>query len=78
MPYDMIVGSRAQVWHGKAKKTAYGKKGLTKDDLYKNKHGKIVSRRASRKTKTNGTLKHWMKSQGLVMKKGFFGLKQGG
>ncbi len=36
------IGSRAQVWHGTAKKTSGG---LTKDSLLKNKRGKIVSRK---------------------------------
>jgi hypothetical protein len=35
-------GSKAQVWHGNAKKTTGG---LTKRDLMKNKHGRIVSKR---------------------------------
>ena len=36
------VGSRAEVWHGVAH---HLKSGLTKKDLMKNKHGRIVSRR---------------------------------
>ena len=39
-----IVGSRAEVWHGVAKKT---KGGLTKDDLTQNKYGRIVSKKRS-------------------------------
>ena len=35
-------GSRAEVWHGNAKKTTGG---LTKKDLLKNKHGAIVSKK---------------------------------
>jgi hypothetical protein len=38
----MTVGSKAQVWHGTVNKTAGG---LTKKDLMKNKHGRIISRR---------------------------------
>lgn len=38
----LTIGSRAQVWHGTAKKTSGG---LTKSDLVKNKHGRIVSRK---------------------------------
>ena len=38
----MVVGSKAQVWHGTANKTSGG---LTKKDLMKNKHGRIISRR---------------------------------
>ena len=33
-------GSRAEVWHGNATMTTGG---LTKKDLFKNKHGRIVS-----------------------------------
>ena len=72
-----LIGTRAQVWHGIALKTAYGKKGLTKNQLRKNKHGKIVSIRASNKTKSAKTLKKWMRSEGLIVKKGQFGLQQG-
>ena len=38
----MSRGSKAQVWHGNAKKTPGG---LTKSNLMKNKHGRIVSKR---------------------------------
>ena len=46
-----LVGSRTQVWHGIALQTAYGKKGLRKNQLLKNKNGKIVSIRAAKKAK---------------------------
>jgi hypothetical protein len=36
------IGSRASVWRGGAEKTVGG---LTKDDLMKNKHGRIVSKK---------------------------------
>jgi hypothetical protein len=39
--YDMLMGTRAQVWHGTAYKTSGG---LTKSDLMQNKAGRIVSR----------------------------------
>jgi len=39
--YDMLMGTRAQVWHGTAYKTSGG---LTKGDLFQNKAGRIVSR----------------------------------
>jgi hypothetical protein len=39
--YEMLIGSRAQVWHGTAYKTTGG---LTKAHLLKNKCGHIVSR----------------------------------
>ena len=44
----LAVGSRAQVWHGTAKSTGYGRKGLRRHQLKKNKHGRIVSRRMSK------------------------------
>lgn len=36
------IGSKAQVWHGNAKQTSGG---LTKEDLMKNKSGRIVSKK---------------------------------
>lgn len=36
------VGSKAQVWHGNADKTSGG---LTKENLMKNKSGRIVSKK---------------------------------
>ena len=39
--YEMLEGSRAQVWHGTAYKTTGG---LTKNDIMQNKNGRIVSR----------------------------------
>jgi hypothetical protein len=39
--FDMLIGTRAQVWHGTAYKTSGG---LTKNDIMKNKNGRIVSR----------------------------------
>ena len=59
------VGSRAQVWHGTAKKTSGG---LTKKDLFKRK-GRIKSKRASKKAKRNKNLK----KAGWTFKKGEFG-----
>lgn len=47
------VGSRAQVMHGTAMKTPGG---LTKKNLRKNKHGRIVSVRASKSAKKNKNL----------------------
>jgi hypothetical protein len=38
----ITVGSKAQVFHGTAKHTAGG---LTRKDLIRNKHGRIVSRK---------------------------------
>jgi hypothetical protein len=39
--YPMLIGTRAQVWHGTAYKTSGG---LTKNHLMQNKAGRIVSR----------------------------------
>ena len=39
--YEMLMGSRAQVWHGTAYKTSGG---LTKHHLIQNKAGRIVSK----------------------------------
>ena len=39
--YEMLMGSRAQVWHGTAFKTSGG---LTKNNLMQNKAGRIVSK----------------------------------
>ena len=46
-------GSRAQVMHGTAMKTSGG---LTKKNLRKNKHGRIVSVKASKSAKKNKNL----------------------
>lgn len=62
------IGTRAQVWHGTAKKTSGG---LTKSNLMKNKHGRIVSRRKHASGKK--TIKH-LKKLGYVAKKGQFKL----
>ena len=39
--YEILIGSRAQVWHGTAYKTSGG---LKKDNLLQNKNGRIVSK----------------------------------
>jgi hypothetical protein len=39
--FEMLIGTRAQVWHGTAFKTSGG---LTKGDLFQNKAGRIVSK----------------------------------
>jgi hypothetical protein len=39
--YDMLMGTRAQVWHETAYKTSGG---LTKAHLFQNKSGRIVSK----------------------------------
>jgi len=51
------IGSRAEVFHGQATKTSGG---LTKNDLIKNKIGRIVSKKKvqqSKKSKFNPLLK---------------------
>lgn len=66
------IGSRAQVMHGNAKMTGGG---LKKKDLKYNKHGKIVSKKASRAAKKS---KNLIKA-GYITKKGVFGsIKKGG
>ena len=62
------VGTRAQVWHGTAHHTSGG---LTRNALKQNKHGRIVSRKASAAGKK--ALKHLVKA-GFKAKKGSFKL----
>ena len=62
------TGSRAQVWHGTAKKTSGG---LTKNNLMMNKHGRIVSKKKHASGKK--TIKN-LKKLGYVAKKGEFKL----
>ena len=59
------VGSRAEVWHGTAKKTSGG---LLKKDLKKNKRGKIVSKKMSNRAKKEKRLE----KAGYKTKKGVF------
>jgi hypothetical protein len=65
---QQTFGSKAQVWHGTAKKTTGG---LTKSNLMKNKHGRIVSKRKHASGKK--TIKH-LRKLGYVAKKGEFKL----
>ena len=63
---EHTFGTRAQVWHGTAKKTSGG---LMKSALMMNKHGRIVSRKKHNTAKReNRLLKH-----GYGTKKGKFG-----
>ena len=39
--FETLIGSRAQVWHGTSFKTTGG---LTKNDLFQNKNGRVVSK----------------------------------
>ena len=59
------VGSRAEVWHGTAKKTSGG---LLKKDLKKNKRGRIVSKKMSNRAKKEKRLE----KAGYKTKKGEF------
>jgi|SRR6056300_969381 hypothetical protein len=61
----MVVGTRAQVWHGTADRTSGG---LKKSDLIM-KNGRIKSKKASRSAKSNQNLK----KAGWTFKKGEFG-----
>lgn len=59
-------GSRAEVWHGNAKKTTGG---LTKKNLLQNKWGEIVSRKKHMSAKKEKRLEKY----GYFAKKGSFG-----
>jgi hypothetical protein len=65
---EQTFGSKAQVWHGTAKKTSGG---LTKKQLMKNKHGRIVSRKKHSLGKKS--IKH-LRKMGYIAKKGQFTL----
>jgi len=64
--YEMVVGSRAQVWHGTCHKTSGG---LKKSDLMMNKAGRIVSKAKHNTAKKE---KRLLKA-GYGTKKGHFG-----
>ena len=64
--FDKTNGSRAEVWHGTAKKTCGG---LTKSHLMMNKHGRIVSRKKHASGKKS--IKH-LEKLGYKAKKGHF------
>ena len=66
--FEKTNGSRAEVWHGTAKKTSGG---LSKSHLMMNKHGRIVSRRKHASGKKS--IKHLVKL-GYKAKKGHFTL----
>jgi hypothetical protein len=63
---ERTFGSRAEVFHGNAKKTTGG---LTKKDLIKNKHGEIVSRKKHLTAKREKRLE----KHGYFAQKGKFG-----
>ena len=64
--FQVLIGSRAQVWHGTAYKTAGG---LTRSDLHMNKHGRIVSRKKHATAKAERRLE----KHGFFTRKGHFG-----
>ena len=64
--YEMLSGSRAQVWHGTACKTSGG---LKKSDLMQNKAGRIVSKAKHTTAKKENRLV----KAGYGTKKGTFG-----
>ena len=66
--YEMLVGSRAQVYHETAYKTSGG---LKKTDLLQNKYGRIVSSAKYNLSKTEG--KNNLFNKGYSAKKGQFG-----
>lgn len=65
--YELLTGSRAQVWHGTAFKTTGG---LVKSDLMKNKHGRIISKKKHKTAKKEKRLE----KAGYKPKKGTFKL----
>jgi hypothetical protein len=64
--YEMLIGTRAQVWHGTVYKTTGG---LTKSDIMQNKNGRIVSKAKHNTAKKE---KRLLKA-GYGTKKGKFG-----
>ena len=64
--FDVLIGTRAQVWHGTAYKTTGG---LTKSHIMKNKAGRIVSKAKHMSAKKD---KRLVKA-GYLTKKGQFG-----
>ena len=64
--FENLKGSRAQVMHGTAYKTPGG---LTKNDLMKNRWGRIVSKKKHDQGKRNNNLLKY----GWTAKKGKFG-----
>ena len=71
--FDILVGSRAQVHHGTAYKTSYGRQGLTKNALIKNKHGRFVSKKKHQVAKKEKRLEKY----GFFAVKGKFGMVKG-
>ena len=56
-----MIGTRAEVYHGTKTHTAGG---LTKDDLIKNRHGRIVSKKVAAQQRAKSNLgKHKFKQK---------------
>ena len=66
MAFERKIGSRAEVFHGKAEKTTGG---LRRKDLMKNKRGEIVSVKKHRTAKKENRLE----KHGYFAEKGKFG-----
>ena len=64
--HEVLIGSRAQVWHGTAHKTSGG---LTKKHLLMNKNGRIVSKAKHNTAKKEKRLE----KAGYFAQKGKFG-----
>jgi hypothetical protein len=64
--FKILTGSRAQVFHGTAYKTTGG---LTRDELFENKHGRFVSK----KKHVTATREKRLLKYGYSAKKGKFG-----
>jgi len=71
--YEMLTGSRAQVYHGTAYKTSGN---LKKSDLIQNKHGRIVSSSKYKLSKQKG--KNNLFNKGYTARKGKFGAVRNG
>jgi hypothetical protein len=69
--FDVLIGTRAQVWHGTAYKTTGG---LCRNDLMQNKAGRIVSKAKHMTAKKE---KRLVKA-GFLTKKGQFGFIKNG
>ena len=71
--YEMLVGSRRQVWNSTAYKTGHGKAGLTRKNLMMNKNGNIVSKKRSATAKKKKNLGKYIdlakKNKGKTFKK---------
>ena len=52
---------RVRVWRGELKKTTGG---LSREDLVKNKRGKLVSRRKSKQAAEQNNLGEWLRNKG--------------